>query len=815
MLRSGKRGLALLAGAVLLAGCTETDPIDSSRRDPEVPIPMESAAALTCSVSVAGRTVTCETPQPKLAAGGSGLIVGGQNTYVRMTADNLAYNDTLFTFDATVTNLIPQPLGTLDGTTPSPDGVRVFFHQAPTVTVGTGTITFPEDRRDSTATFTAADQIYYGYAGMLAPNAESEAKTWTFEVPPTVENFVFTVFVSADVQYPEGWVALSPTKNFLLEGGTHELTSAVFTAVGNPVADAVTYETSDAGVATVDGSGMITAVAPGSVTITATAGTRSGTLSLQVCPDLAVGEAYTATMPGAAALCFAGGASGTAEYTYMPVNLSNSSALSLTVTGTGIQAVTGPPTPDMIGAEAASLMRLQHDMSSTAESSHLVSLERDKAGAANLLRQPASRVQPKQLDGAAAARVITPGVPALDDLMTLNVAQGCSGPVDNRVGRVRSIGQRIIIVSDTANPAGGFTTAQFDSISMEFDSIAWPSVTNAFGTPADVDSNNRIVAFFTRAVNELSPPASSVVNSGYFANRDMFSSDPVSGCERSNAGEILYMLVPDPTGAVNSNVRTVSFVRGNVVRTLGHELTHLVNASRRVYITGATSFEDAWLDEGLAHVAEELKFYRTSVGLAPRGNVQLTSLTTGPSASRRVAAFNTYANPNFTNFRSWLQRPDTTSAVRTISTLASRGALWGFLRYAADRVNGDENTFWSSLVNSNLEGKANLQNAFGANPDLWLRDFITAMYADDAVTGIGSEYNNPSWNFRSVFGGLGGFPLGTRPLTNGVGLTLSYATGANSYIRFSVPTNDFASITALSGGVPPTSPFALTVMRTK
>ena len=47
-------------------------------------------------------------------------------------------------------------------------------------------------------------------------------------------------------------------------------------------------------------------------------------------------------------------------------------------------------------------------------------------------------------------------------------------------------------------------------------------------------------------------------------------------------------------------------------------------------------------------------------------------------------------------------------------------------------------------------------------------------------------------------------------------LTLSYATGGGTaYARFGVPASAFAHMTALSGGVPPTSPYALIVVRTK
>ena len=78
----------------------------------------------------------------------------------------------------------------------------------------------------------------------------------------------------------------------------------------------------------------------------------------------------------------------------------------------------------------------------------------------------------------------------------MNVQIGsCSSP-DNRTGRVRVVGTNLIILEDTANPAGGFTQAQYESFAETFDTLVHPAVTAHFGTPNDIDSNGRVVAFF-------------------------------------------------------------------------------------------------------------------------------------------------------------------------------------------------------------------------------------------------------------------------------------------------------------------------------
>jgi hypothetical protein len=351
-------------------------------------------------------------------------------------------------------------------------------------------------------------------------------------------------------------------------------------------------------------------------------------------------------------------------------------------------------------------------------------------------------------------------------------------------------------------------------MALEFDTIAYEVNANNFGAPADVDGNSRVVLFFTRAVNELSPPASSSVITGYFAARDLFDASP-DGCAQSNAGEILYSQVPDITGSINSNVRQVSFVRGAVRVVMVHELQHLINASRRMYVQNASSFEEVWLNEGLSSVAEELAFYRTS-GMSPRSGITVSALQSPPNAARKVSAFNTYANPNFTRLRGWLQRPDTSGAFKTSDALAMRGAIWAFLRYAADRHGGSEAAFWSSLVNTQVSGRANLQAVIGAEPEAWLRDFTVAIYADHAVTGLAAEHTTPSWNFRNMYTTLTPFPYTPRALTSGTPLTVSYSRGGGSaYIRFGVNASSVANLSISSGGAAAPSATGVMLLRTR
>ena len=78
-------------------------------------------------------------------------------------------------------------------------------------------------------------------------------------------------------------VVVSPASSSLLVGTTLQLTATPKDSNGNPLSGrAVTWATNNAGVATVSASGLVTGVAAGSATITATSGGRGGTATITV-----------------------------------------------------------------------------------------------------------------------------------------------------------------------------------------------------------------------------------------------------------------------------------------------------------------------------------------------------------------------------------------------------------------------------------------------------------------------------------------------------------------------------------------------------
>jgi hypothetical protein len=274
---------------VAAAACTDrSNPLDPEDRTPPPTgpgAPPTTLAALDCVASKQTMAVSCKPSASQAGTAAGDIIVGGQNVYVRLVSSNIAYNigTGQFTFDATLENLIEQPMGTVDGTTLDPAGIRIFFYTGP-VTADPGSVAVVPD---GFAFFTTAAQAYYTYPYLLDQNEVSPTETWTFIVPPTVNSFQFQVFVSAPVEYPSGYITLNGELPGYDYGNLHPttptaLTAVIKNAVGMTVPGTVTFGTTDPACATVDVGGTVSGVRAATCSITATAGARSGEMIFDV-----------------------------------------------------------------------------------------------------------------------------------------------------------------------------------------------------------------------------------------------------------------------------------------------------------------------------------------------------------------------------------------------------------------------------------------------------------------------------------------------------------------------------------------------------
>jgi len=624
-------------------------------------------------------------------------------------------------------------------------------------------------------------------------------------------------------------IALSPPAARLLPAvDTMRITAQSLDAFGNVTTPAPTFQVRDPSLLSIDSSGLVRALKRGSGTyVVASAGAKSDSILVTVLAagqsictaaanpiELAVGQVVTDV--SGQGFCVHAATPG-AEYAIVPYYNSgvSSAAIQVEVRGQGLVPL-GLPTSTIFASPT-----VVPNVSPLVPDDAFESRLRDRERAEGAQRLASARSWFKaQRDIMGANPAAAPTVPAVGDILHLNVNANafCDNP-DIRTGRVAAVTDKAIVVADTNNPVGGFTDAEYKSIGVTFDTLVDPVDRAAFGAVTDIDANGHVIMFFTRAVNELTSSGSTSVVLGFFYQRDLYPKTAAPGpCAGSNVAEMFYLLVPDSTGVVNNNKRTKSQVITFTNGTVAHEYQHLINASRRMYVNGAgTNFEEKWLDEGLAHSAEELNFWAAS-GRSPRTNVD-ASLFSDPKGT---AAYSTFQVNNFRRYQTYLARTETQAPVGVDSNdddLQTRGAIWSFLRYAADHLPANaENTFWFNLVNSKTSGIANLTSALGAAPNSLMRDWAISVFMDDHAANVDARFQQPSWDLRSIFTNNGTgtpFQLFTRSLTDGVTSTVQMASGGVSFLRFSVGSGQDALLTVTSSGqlLPPTVQLAMVRVR--
>jgi len=662
-------------------------------------------------------------------------------------------------------------------------------------------------------------------------NANGEATaTWTLGTIVGSNQVTASVMgVDAQVKFaatgtagPVSAIQLS-TQNarLLVNVDSVRITAQSLDTFGNATAPEPAFTVRDPSLVTIDASGMVRVLRRGAGTyVVASAAGKSDSVLVTVlaagqsiCTAVAapvtLGVGQVITDVSGQGFCVRGASAG-AEYAIIPFYGASipSATIQLEVRGQGLTPLS-LPTANLFAASRS--MQTTEPRLVPDDDYERALRERERVGSLRLRGTGSS--QPTAVRSLAASTI-----PAVGEILRYNVNDKdfCDNP-DMRTGRVVAVTDKAIVVADTANPAGGFTTAEYQAFGVTFDTLIDPVDRAAFGAPSDIDNNGgRVVMFFTRAVNELTAAGSSGVVLGYVYRRDLYPKTGEVTCSGSNVAEIMYILVPDPDGVVNQNKRTKSQVIAAANGTVAHEYQHIINASRRKYVNKVgENYEERWLDEGLAHAAEELNFWKAA-DRAPRSNLD-AKIFSDPKAS---AAYFAFVDNNFQRYKTYIQRPELQTPIGfdpDDADLQTRGAIWNFLRYAADRQPaGSENAFWFKLVNTSASGITNLAAALGGAPSPYLRDWAISVFIDDNAPNVDPRFQFPSWNLRSALTSDGSaFPLGTRLLADNTNSQVLLAGNGVAFFRFSVANNQEALLTVTSGNQPIPSTVQLAVVRVK
>lgn len=604
------------------------------------------------------------------------------------------------------------------------------------------------------------------------------------------------VLTTLTVSFQETPISVGQTAN-ALASGKDQFGAVIGTGT-------VSWSTGSSAIATVTPDGAVTGVAPGQTTLTATAGGKQAGVAITVTParpncttggtlQLAVGDVQTLSAAEKDGVCVGGGAAAS-EYALIVFHATDiaGSNISLRVTASGTSPVEASAVPSVQVPQGMAARATAMTASDTWESQFR---ERER-------REVGSRIESfrrSRISGTSALSprflVDVPVNPTVGSVVPINAnltSNLCSTAKEIHGATVIAVLPHTIVLSDTLSPPGGYTAAEMTDFGQQFDTLGYAVDVENFGAPTDIDGNGRIAILFTPGVNVIPAPPGATV-AGLFASRDLA---PVSSCASSNEGEMFYLPVPDPNKTINGAYANKSALANGILSALVHEMQHLINAGRRIYVNNASFLEETWLNEGLSHIAEELLYYRRS-GQTPRSNIDLATIQ---SSQAQVDVFNADQIANMLRLRAYLRSTENISPFGSTDLLETRGATWQLLRYAADRTGGTEQTVWAALVNSTTSGMANFNAVFG-DPVSISRDWAVAQLLDDAGLGTTPNYTHPSWNYRSVLPSLnsGKFPLSVRTLLD-TPIDLLLTGGGVSYLRFRVSANAPATISATASG---------------
>ncbi|MGQ0703285.1 MAG: hypothetical protein ACT4PM_09155 [Gemmatimonadales bacterium] len=341
--------------------------------------------------------------------------------------------------------------------------------------------------------------------------------------------------------------------------------------------------------------------------------------------------------------------------------------------------------------------------------------------------------------------------PPLGDVRTFKACANlqCSS-FTNVTATARYVGEHAAIYYDNNATFDIPSNSDLAELGGAFDTYHYAIDTTAFGRESDIDANGVVIILMTKAVNDLTPDCEDGRVVGFF-----FGGDLLTG-PNSNRAEVFYTLVPAPQSSSCSAV-SKRLAINNLKPTLIHEFQHMISFNQHVLIRSGLS-EDVWLNEALAHFAEEL-------GGRQIPDAECTPFGFPSCRSQYISGtiINAYEYAEDTD-TSYLVFPNTGTG-----TLPDRGAGWLFLRwvldqFAADTILGTDLS--RLLVATAATGAGNVATATGGSFPTMVPEWLMAIYLDDG-TELPEEPTGrlryKSWGLRAIWSNpqnfTRGFPL--------------------------------------------------------
>jgi hypothetical protein len=448
------------------------------------------------------------------------------------------------------------------------------------------------------------------------------------------------------------------------------------------------------------------------------------------------------------------------------------------------------------------------------------------------------RGRQRSLSPSVRASIAAAAVPAIGDTRGFRVFKpstvvGASASCNDFVeisARVAYVGTKAIIYEDVAAPLAGQMDATWATLGQEFDATMYPSDRDNFGDPLitdpDTDADQHLNMVFT--------PVIPATLAGFVLSCDFFERDASN--QVSNFGENFYARVPTVagTGFFPQADNPDQFLRG-MRAVIVHEVKHIAGFGARLE-GSATSFEESWLEEGMAMTAEEV-WARDRIYPGATWKGDMTYQTT-LRCDVRPDTPGCVGTPfvmfdHFAKLYDYLDVPGATSLFGRVADndFVFYAASWSFIRYNVDRFATSEATYLRGITSAAVNGIANIEQQSGANRNDILANWSLALYLDGtAAMTNNADVNIRSWNTRDIFSGMNidfpqsnNFPK-THPLfpvilTSGDFVVNSAGIHGGSFSPYDLTGQTGATrtvgVSATTAGSPPPTLFRLVIARTQ
>lgn len=279
--------------------------------------------------------------------------------------------------------------------------------------------------------------------------------------------------------------------------------------------------------------------------------------------------------------------------------------------------------------------------------------------------------------------------------------------------RLRAVGDRVQVYVDERDVANVSEDVLRDVV-LTFDDRVYPVAAATMGVARDVDGDGRFTVLVTGWLTRLAGGRLAV--DGFVRGADL---DPDLEAPFGNRCDMMYLSASLGAGP---HLRTV----------LAHEYTHAVTASLKAF-GGPGGIrvgpeEEGWLDEALAHLAEDQHgFSRSNL------DYRVSAFLSCPERYRLVV--------------------DDYYAADLFRSHGNRGSTYLFLRYCVDRYGAD---LLGRLARSPRRGQANLEAATGASFAALYRQWTIAL----ALSGLAADAPEASvYQSMNLRSDVDGWPL--------------------------------------------------------